>query len=180
MLDLLHFYNPWWVDGAVPTELAPPYVRPLIEKFSDYSELKRVFVLKGPRRTGKSTLLYQWIREKLSEGLDPSTCGRDQGRSAGPGGRAHFRQPGYQKGAMPRGWQRSCLAQQGTPLVGTRLSFPRPHPMSVGQPRLQAPVPRRRRRWLHRRGPRTLVQRCDPAPQTLASAAEANPSHQDG
>ena len=64
-------YNPWWDTGEVRKELCPPYERRMIYKIISSFEVRSVTVLRGPRRTGKSTLLYQSIRYLLSKGIDP-------------------------------------------------------------------------------------------------------------
>lgn len=55
----LHFHNPWWITGTIPLALSPSFHRPVFTKLLEYLDLNRVIILKGPRRTGKSTLLYQ-------------------------------------------------------------------------------------------------------------------------
>ncbi|MBU1914821.1 MAG: ATP-binding protein [Candidatus Thermoplasmatota archaeon] len=58
--------NPWWSAGKVPSPLLCPYRRrdfyPLRDKLSD----ERILVITGPRRAGKTTVMYQMIDELLS------------------------------------------------------------------------------------------------------------------
>jgi len=68
LLQLLHFYNPWWLAGRAPESLALPYRRPVLERLESYLELDRAVIIKGPRRVGKSTLLYQMIGDLLDSG----------------------------------------------------------------------------------------------------------------
>lgn len=64
-------FNPWWDTGEVRKELCPPYERLMLSKIISSLDRKEVTVLRGPRRTGKSTLLYQSIRRLLSNGVNP-------------------------------------------------------------------------------------------------------------
>lgn len=62
------FYNSWWREKKVTKELAPLFKREVFAKIESYLNLPRVIVLKGPRRTGKSTLVYQLIEKLLNGG----------------------------------------------------------------------------------------------------------------
>jgi predicted AAA+ superfamily ATPase len=64
---LLYFHNPWWVDHKVPDSLKLTYQRPVLKKLLEYFKLDRAILIKGPRRTGKTTLLYQIIDELISK-----------------------------------------------------------------------------------------------------------------
>jgi predicted AAA+ superfamily ATPase len=63
-------YNPWWDTGDVRKELCPPFERLLLGKVLSSLNRRNVTVIRGPRRTGKSTLMYQAIRNLLSNGVD--------------------------------------------------------------------------------------------------------------
>lgn len=67
--ESLYFYNPWWETAKVPADLIKEYQRPVIKKLFSYLPMDRVIVLKGPRRTGKTTLLYQIIDQLLKKGV---------------------------------------------------------------------------------------------------------------
>ncbi len=73
---VLHGYNPWWSTGKVPSEYTPPHPR---EAFTSLRELTPAdgddarVLLTGPRRVGKTTLLYQLVSALLREGVDPRT-----------------------------------------------------------------------------------------------------------
>lgn len=64
----LHFYNPWWT-GDMPKYLTKEYKRDVYQKLESYLGLNRIMILKGPRRVGKTTLMYQLI-EKLAKEID--------------------------------------------------------------------------------------------------------------
>lgn len=66
IIERLTFQNPWWQTNQIPTSLTPAYHRPVFVKIIDYLKLDRIIVLKGPRRTGKSTLLFQVMQSLIS------------------------------------------------------------------------------------------------------------------
>ena len=64
---LLYFHNPWWMDYKVPDSLKLTYQRPVLKKLLEYFTLDRAILIKGPRRTGKTTLLYQIVDELITK-----------------------------------------------------------------------------------------------------------------
>lgn len=71
MEDILFFYNPWWTTGVVPTYVLKEFKREIFYKLKDYLKLNRILILKGPRRVGKTTALYQIINNLLQEKIKP-------------------------------------------------------------------------------------------------------------
>jgi len=71
-LEILHFHNSWWLEKKVPDALLMSYQRPMLKTLLSYIELNRIVVLKGPRRTGKTTIFYQLISHLLESGVDPT------------------------------------------------------------------------------------------------------------
>lgn len=71
LAEALIFHNPWWTSGHVPVKLCPLFERDILPKMLSYTELDRIIVLKGPRRTGKTTLMYQMIKHLIQKGIDP-------------------------------------------------------------------------------------------------------------
>lgn len=71
---LVEEQNPWRQAGEVPGTLAPPVARPLAEvlwrRLAD-SRLRRFQVVLGPRRVGKTTVLYQTVQRLLRHGVPP-------------------------------------------------------------------------------------------------------------
>ena len=66
--------NPWWSSGTVPNALAPPTERSLARvlwKRLIVGEPRRHQVVLGPRRVGKTTVLYQTVRRLIDNGIDP-------------------------------------------------------------------------------------------------------------
>ncbi len=70
--------NPWHMLGRVPSSLAPPTERPLASALWQRlvrDQPRRYQLILGPRRVGKTTVLYQTVRHLLSKGIDPRHIG---------------------------------------------------------------------------------------------------------
>lgn len=69
ILKVLLGYNPWWSTGQVPREFTKPIKRLAFyqaKKILAHPSIRREIILSGPRRVGKTTILYQLIEEQLS------------------------------------------------------------------------------------------------------------------
>ena len=73
ILKNLRSQNTWWTTGAVDRELVPVFKRSVYRKVRDvfFNEIRRFPVLSGPRRVGKSTIMFQTIDELLTSGVRP-------------------------------------------------------------------------------------------------------------
>lgn len=74
ILKVLSGYNPWWKTGAVNTNLSKTYKRFAFHeamKRLDEKNIRRIVVLTGTRRVGKTTIQYQMIEELLKRGVAP-------------------------------------------------------------------------------------------------------------
>ena len=74
ILKVLSAYNPWWKTGAVNTNLSKTYKRFAFHeamKRLDEKNIRRIVVLTGTRRVGKTTIQYQMIEELLQRGISP-------------------------------------------------------------------------------------------------------------
>mgnify|MGYP001614022401 CR=1 FL=1 len=65
--ERLNFHNSWWITGSIPTSISPSFHRPIFIQLLEYLNLDRIVILKGPRRTGKSTLLYQLMTQLITQ-----------------------------------------------------------------------------------------------------------------
>lgn len=73
-LEILNFYNKWWLTGKVPSSLLQKYHRSIfgaLEGELPYRDYKRIVSIVGPRQTGKTTLMYQLISALLKRKIDP-------------------------------------------------------------------------------------------------------------
>ena len=72
---VIHEQNPWWRQAKVPEPLAPLVERPLArllwQRLLD-NEPPRYQLILGPRRVGKTTVLYQTVARLLDNGVDSS------------------------------------------------------------------------------------------------------------
>ena len=86
--NILHQMNPWWGSGSVPgSMLGVP--RPIaVGQVMDVLRRKRVALVTGPRRSGKTTILYQCVEGLIGSGVGadrvlfamldhPLLCGKD-------------------------------------------------------------------------------------------------------
>jgi predicted AAA+ superfamily ATPase len=68
VLKILYAYNKWWDTNAVSEELLKEYKRPVFfeaQKAFFHADIRRLVILSGARRTGKTTVMYQTINGLL-------------------------------------------------------------------------------------------------------------------
>jgi uncharacterized protein len=71
LLQLLSEANPWWETGSVPEALVPPYRRRDFVVVRSQLQEGPITALTGPRQVGKTTLMYQLIKDMLAQGVAP-------------------------------------------------------------------------------------------------------------
>ena len=73
-LDELYEFNTWWKTGEVPEDKLFPYRRAQYECCHRmfHHSIRRILVLSGQRRVGKTTIVYQIIDDLLKQGKDPA------------------------------------------------------------------------------------------------------------
>ena len=67
----LERFNEWWFTGKIRRELALPFRRYAFSRVMESLRERQILLVTGPRRVGKTTLLYQAV-EKLLETVVPS------------------------------------------------------------------------------------------------------------
>lgn len=73
ILSVLSSYNPWWLSSTVPKELLRRVKRVAYHEVMaalGRQDIRRMVVISGARRIGKTTMLYQMIQELLGQGLE--------------------------------------------------------------------------------------------------------------
>lgn len=70
LVDVLRAQNEWWSSGKVPTALLKEVKRKESNKAIDLMDDERILGIIGPRRTGKTTIIYQII-DTLVNKIDP-------------------------------------------------------------------------------------------------------------
>lgn len=75
VLDRMRFENPWWVDGHIesdyndmPRRLYFDLFKPLVYE----REIRRAVVLMGPRRVGKTVMLYHMVQDLIENDYNPT------------------------------------------------------------------------------------------------------------
>jgi uncharacterized protein len=74
LLKVLSGTNPWWRTGKLPEGIAKPVKRfAYFEgmKILQHPDIRRIAVLTGARRIGKTTIMYQMIETLLNNGIAP-------------------------------------------------------------------------------------------------------------
>ncbi len=74
LLAVLRGYNPWWSSGSIPVALNQKIKRGAFyecKKIIHETSLNRAVVLAGPRRVGKTTILYQLADLFIHNGFEP-------------------------------------------------------------------------------------------------------------
>ncbi len=74
VIDRIKFENPWWVSGHIeddynemPRRLYFDLFKPLVYE----KDIRRAVVLMGPRRVGKTVILFHMVEDMILEGIDP-------------------------------------------------------------------------------------------------------------
>ena len=74
VLDRIRFENPWWNSGAVDPYFQNMPHRAYFGKFVQVAnnlEVHRSVVLMGPRRVGKTVMLYHLVQHLLNQSVNP-------------------------------------------------------------------------------------------------------------
>lgn len=74
ILKVLSAFNPWWKTGLVNPRLTKTYKRfafyEAMQRLNQ-TNLRRILILTGTRRVGKTTIQYQMIENLLTNGIEP-------------------------------------------------------------------------------------------------------------
>lgn len=74
VLDRIRFENPWWVDGRIESDYDEMPRRLYFELFKPLvyeRDIRRAVVLMGPRRVGKTVMLFHLVADMIANGIDP-------------------------------------------------------------------------------------------------------------
>jgi predicted AAA+ superfamily ATPase len=74
VLDRIRFENPWWVDGHIEADYNEMTRRLYFDIFKPLvyeREVRRAVVLMGPRRVGKTVMLFHLVEDLIHNGIDP-------------------------------------------------------------------------------------------------------------
>lgn len=66
--------NPWWSEGNIPSfysDMSPRLYLNIFYPLVKDMDLRRALILMGPRRVGKTVMMYHSIQRLISEGVSP-------------------------------------------------------------------------------------------------------------
>ena len=73
IIERLRYENPWWVTRQIPAAYSAMSKRLYFDLFYPFvkeKNIKRAVVLMGPRRVGKTVMLFHSIHQLLEDGID--------------------------------------------------------------------------------------------------------------
>lgn len=71
IIGRLRIDNPWWTEGEIPSfykKMTPRLYMDIFYPLVSDLALKRAVILMGPRRVGKTVMLYHTIQRLIDEG----------------------------------------------------------------------------------------------------------------
>lgn len=74
IVERLHYENPWWIKKQIPDTYLSMGKRLYFNLFYPYvieKDIQRALVLMGPRRVGKTVMLFHSIQQLLNEDINP-------------------------------------------------------------------------------------------------------------
>ena len=74
VLERMRFENPWWKTGAIDPYFEDMPRRAYFKQFTTLCadiSVQRSVILMGPRRVGKTVMLYHLVQNLLSENVNP-------------------------------------------------------------------------------------------------------------
>ncbi len=74
IIERLRYENPWWITKQIPETYSSMSKRLYFELFYPFvkeKNIRRALVLMGPRRVGKTVMLFHCIDDLLNEGVNP-------------------------------------------------------------------------------------------------------------
>lgn len=74
ILERLHYENPWWISKKIHPEYKAMQKRLYFDLFYPFvkdTDIRRAVVLMGPRRVGKTVMMFHAIDQLLEEGINP-------------------------------------------------------------------------------------------------------------
>ena len=74
IIERLRYENPWWVSRQIPETYSAMSRRLYFDLFYPFvaeKDVRRALVLMGPRRVGKTVLLFHSIQQLIEEEVNP-------------------------------------------------------------------------------------------------------------
>ncbi|MHC5352771.1 ATP-binding protein [Myroides sp. LJL115] len=74
IIERLQYENPWWLTNQIPTiykEMSKRLYFDLFYPFVKETDIRRAVVLMGPRRVGKTVMMFHTIDQLIKENINP-------------------------------------------------------------------------------------------------------------
>jgi len=74
IIERLQYENPWWITKEIPTlykTMSKRLYFDLFYPFVQEKDIRRAVVLMGPRRVGKTVMMFHTIEQLIKEGINP-------------------------------------------------------------------------------------------------------------
>jgi predicted AAA+ superfamily ATPase len=74
VIDRIKFENPWWITGHIEDDYNEMSRRLYFDLFKPLvyeKDIRRAVVLMGPRRVGKTVMLFHMVEDMILSGIDP-------------------------------------------------------------------------------------------------------------
>ncbi|MBI2271436.1 MAG: ATP-binding protein [Bacteroidetes bacterium] len=74
VIDRIRFENPWWVNGHIEDDYLKMNRRLYFDLFKPLAmdtDIRRALVLMGPRRVGKTVMLFHLVEDLIKKGVNP-------------------------------------------------------------------------------------------------------------
>lgn len=74
IIERLRYENPWWVNREIPKVFGDFSRRLYFDLFFPFvqeKDIRRAVVLMGPRRVGKTVMIFHTIDQLLKDGVNP-------------------------------------------------------------------------------------------------------------
>lgn len=74
IIGRLKIDNPWWSEGNIPSfyaDMSPRLYLNIFYPLVKDTDLRRALILMGPRRVGKTVMMYHSIQRLINEGISP-------------------------------------------------------------------------------------------------------------
>ena len=76
VIERMRMDNPWWISGQIPEDIHQMKSRLYLDSFYKLVkglDVRRAIVLMGPRRVGKTIMIYHTIERLMNEGVNPQS-----------------------------------------------------------------------------------------------------------
>ena len=76
VIERMRMDNPWWTSGKIPDDIHQMKSRLYLDSFYKVVkdvDVRRGIVLMGPRRVGKTIMIYHTVERLINDGVNPQS-----------------------------------------------------------------------------------------------------------